>query len=81
VDIAILVVYYHNIINQIVAIQVEIVYPGIFIIEVSFKLFKGFRLLEKLHYRIKVQIVARETKVFFRPILRSGGGGCHGQEC
>jgi hypothetical protein len=42
VKIAFSVIKNHYIIDQIVSVQVKIIYHGIFIIQASFKIFKGF---------------------------------------
>ena len=59
-----------NVINHVVTVKVEVVYPGVLVVEASLEGFKGLRLLEEIHDCVEVQIVTRETQVFLRVILR-----------
>ena len=68
-NITIDVILNRYIVDQIITVQIKIVYPGIGIVETPFKAFEGLGLLEELHYGIKVQIVARQTKILIRPLL------------
>jgi hypothetical protein len=66
------IIGYCKVIDVTVVVQVEVVDPGVLIVEASFKSFKRLRLLEKLHDCVEVQVVTRETQVFLRIILPSG---------
>ncbi len=66
------IVRHSKIIDVTVIVQVEVIDPGVLIVEVSFESFKRLRLLEKLHDCVEVQVVTRETQVFLRIILPSG---------
>lgn len=68
-DIAIDIIGNRDVIDQVVSVQVKIIDAGILRVELSFKLFKRFGFLKKLHYCIKIEVVPRKSQVFFRPIL------------
>jgi hypothetical protein len=57
------------VIDHIVSVEVEVVDMRVLVIEISLESFKSLRLLEKLHNRVEVQIVTRETQVLLRIIL------------
>ena len=77
-DITVHIVMYCDIINQVIPVQVQVVDPGILIVEVSLETFQGFGLLEKFHHCIKIHVVTRESQVFFLSVLcLKGGSGCH----
>jgi len=69
------------IVNQVVSVQVEVIDPGILIVQISFKSFQCLRFLEQLHHGIEVKIVTRQAKIFIRLVLgphctRSGKEEC-----
>jgi hypothetical protein len=72
VPVAVGIVRYREIINISVHVQVEVIDPGVLVVEVSFKGLQCLRLLEKFHNCVEVQVVTRETQVFLRVILPSG---------
>jgi len=57
------------IVHHVVPVQVEVIDPGILVIQIPFKAFKGLRFLEQLHHGIKVEIVARQTEILIRHAL------------
>ena len=63
------IVSYCYIINQVVAVKVEVVDMCIFSIEVSLKGFKRFRFLEKFHDRVEIKIIPWQAEVFLRIVL------------
>ncbi len=58
-----------QVINHVVTVKVEVVDPGVLVVEVPLESFEGLRLLEKLHHCVEIQIVTRETQVFLRIVL------------
>jgi hypothetical protein len=54
VHIPIDIIIHHDVIDHVVAIQVEIVHQSVFIIQISFKIFEGFRFLKQFHYCIEI---------------------------
>jgi len=57
------------IVNQIVSVEIEVVDPGILIIQLSFEGFQRFGFLEQIHYSIEVKIVTRKSEIFIRHVL------------
>jgi len=73
-----------NIIHIPVPVQVQVVDPAVFTVEVPFKLFQGFRFLEELHDGVEVEVVAGQSEVFGLPLLCCGGNNRrreNDQEC
>lgn len=68
---------HHDVIHIVIAIQVEVIYSGIFIIQTPFETLQCLRLLEQFHHRVKVQVIAREAQVF---ILIRSSPGCASEE-
>lgn len=54
VHIPINIIIHHDVIDHVVAIQVEVVHQSVFIVQISFKIFEGFRFLEEFHYCIEI---------------------------
>jgi hypothetical protein len=69
VNIAVDIVGDGQVINHVVTVKVEVVDPGVLVVEVPFEGFEGLRLLEKLHHCVEIQIVTRETQVLLRIVL------------
>ena len=69
VNIAVDIVGDSQVINHVVAVEVEVVDPGVLVVEISLEGFESLRLLEKLHHCVEIQIVTRETQVFLRIVL------------
>jgi hypothetical protein len=57
------------VVNHIVTVEVEVVDMRVLVIEISLESFKSLRLLKKLHNRVEVQIVTRETQVLLGVVL------------
>ena len=70
-----------DVVDKVVVVQVEIVDPGIFIIQVSLETFKCFRFLEQVHHCIQVKVVTRQSKVLFRVVLCPDCASCCYQQC
>jgi len=54
VHISIDIVIHHDVIDHVVAIQVEVVHQSVFIVQLSFEIFECFRFLEQFHYCIEI---------------------------
>ena len=57
------------VVNHVVTVKVEVVDPGVLVVEVPLEGLEGLRLLEKLHHCVEIQIVTRETQVLLRIVL------------
>ncbi len=68
-NIAVDIVGDSQVINHVVTVKVEVVDPGVLVVEVPLECFEGLRLLEKLHHCVEIQIVTRETQVLLRIVL------------
>ena len=71
----------HYVVDKIIVIQVEVIDPGIFIIQGFFETFKCFRFLEQVHHGVKVEVVTRQSEVLCRGVLCSGCASCCYQQC
>ncbi len=60
-----------NIIDQVIAVQVQVVNHLILAVEAPLKLLEGLRFLEQVHDGIEIQVVSRQTKVLFGVVLCS----------
>jgi hypothetical protein len=65
------------IVDIIIAVQIEVVYPQIRIVKLSFEFLEGLRLLEEVHYRVKIEIISGQSKI----IVRVTSGGQSGSRC
>jgi hypothetical protein len=77
VNTSVYIVMHCYIVDIIIAVQIEVVYPQIRIVKLSFEFLKGLRLLEEIHYRVKIEIVSGQSKV----IVRVTSGGQSGSRC
>ena len=59
VSIAGFVVKYHDIIDEIIAIQIKVVYHRIGVVQICFKIFECFGVLKEVHHCKKIQIITR----------------------
>ncbi len=80
VDLAIGVVGDGDVVNQSVPIQVEVVDSGVLAVQVTFKLFQGFRFLEEIHDGIQVKVISGQPEVFRLSLLSSVSGSCRGDD-
>lgn len=64
VQISIHIVRNPDIVNVIVAIQVQIIDLGFLVVQFSFKTFQCFRLLKQFQYSVKVQVIAGQVQFF-----------------
>jgi len=71
----------HDVVDKIIVVKVEVIDPGIFIIQVFFETFKCFRFLEQVHHGVKVEVVTWQSKVLCRVVLCSGCASCCYQQC
>lgn len=69
VVISISIIDHFDIVDQVIAVQVEVVDFSIGGIEVTFKPFECFRLLEEVHHGVEVQVITREVQFFISVIL------------
>jgi hypothetical protein len=71
----------HDVVDKIIVVKVEVVDPGIFVIQASFETFKCFRFLEQVHHCIKVEVVTRQAEVLCRVVLCPDRASCCYQQC
>lgn len=76
-DISVDIVLHGYIVDIIIAVQIEVVDPRIRIVQISFEFLEGLRLLEEIHYCIKIEVVSGQSKIIVRVIA---GGQC-GSRC
>ena len=70
-----------DIVDEVIAVEIKIIDLRFLIVKVSLKSFKSFRLLEKLHHRVEVEIVSGQSQVFIRIILSYSCGPEGDQGC
>jgi hypothetical protein len=70
-----------DVIDVVIAVQVQVVDRRLLIIQTSLKFFEGLRLLEQVHHGVEVQVVSRQTKILIGIVLGSNGCRCGEQNC
>jgi hypothetical protein len=58
-----------DVIDVVVAVQVQVVDHGLLVVQAPFECFQCLGFLEQVHHGIQVQVVSRQTQVFIRVIL------------
>lgn len=66
------IIVYHNVIDHVVAIQVEVVYHCTLVIQIPFEIFESFSFLEEFHNCIEIEVITWQTQIFIRIVLCPG---------
>jgi hypothetical protein len=63
------VIEYPYIIDPVITVQIQIVDPGILVVQAPFKILKGFRFLKEFHHCKEVQVVTWQSQISVSIIL------------